>query len=106
MGSLSLVVAVLLLAIGYQLRYRKRYSLIAGYHPQRTANPEAIARMLGGVCLASGACFGLFAFGSRVLPTVAPWGAIFPAIPVGTLIAIAVGSLRTSRRLRHQTHTR
>jgi Domain of unknown function (DUF3784) len=106
MWSISLIVAALFLAIGYQLRYKKRYALIAGYHPLRTENPEAIARMLGGVSLASGVCFGLVGLSSRLVPTAAPWGAIFSAIPVGTLIAIAIGSLKIGRRPKHQTNMR
>jgi hypothetical protein len=92
------VVGVLFVVLGYQLRYRKRYRLIAGYDPRRTKNPEPIARMLGGVMLVSGVCQIIVAVGSRVVPGAAPWLAVNAAILLGTLLAIVIGSVRLHRQ--------
>jgi hypothetical protein len=88
---------VLLLVMGYQIRYKRRYSLIAGYDPRRTSRPDAIADLFGGILLIAGASLVIVGIATRVLPT-APWGVVAATIAVGQLVAIVVGSVIIARR--------
>jgi hypothetical protein len=92
------VFGFLFVLLGYQLRYRKRYWLIAGYDARTTKNPEPIARMLGGVVIVSGACQVVVAACSRTFPAAVPWPAINLAILFGTLLAIVIGSVNLHRQ--------
>jgi hypothetical protein len=90
-------VGALFLVLGYQIRSKRRYSLIAGYDPRRTSSPDAIADLLGGACLIAGASFVFVGIGARVFPT-APWGGIVAIVAIGQLVAIAVGGVIVARR--------
>ena len=42
------------LVVGYLIRYRQQYGLMAGYDPKRLPNPERLARWMGGWSMALG----------------------------------------------------
>jgi hypothetical protein len=94
------LVGVLLTWHGYQILYRKRYTLIAGYHPERTKHPVAIARMLGPILLIGGTCLFLPGVGSYLLPTLAPWATIASYVPVGMLVALIPGLIKLNHDLK------
>jgi hypothetical protein len=96
--AIPALVGVLLVAAGYQLRFKKRYSLIAGYDSRRTRNPEPLARMLGRVLLVGGACLMFVAVGSGLFPAIASWNLAVAVIAVGMLTAVLVGSVVLNRR--------
>ena len=100
MPLVSLAVAVLFLWLGYQLRFKGRYAFIAGYSATRTRDPLAVAQMLGIVILTAGVAFGICGACSLLWPNAAPWTSIFAAIPLGTLLAVAIGSIGVSERVR------
>lgn len=97
----QVLVGLSLLWGGYQILYRKRYALIAGYHPERTKNPETIARMLGPVLLIGGACLVIAGIARFLFPTLAPWNnKLIPVVAVGMLFAVAIGSIKINRDLK------
>lgn len=92
------LIGTLLVVAGYQLRFKKRYSLIAGYDAKRTSNPEPIARLLGGVTLVGGLCFVIAGVGSRLFPAKSSWDAVTAVLAVGMVAAILFGSVGLKRR--------
>jgi len=53
-STLLALIGAVNIVVGYLIRYRRQYGLIAGYDPKRHANPERLARWMGGWSLALG----------------------------------------------------
>ncbi len=81
---------------GYQLRYKKRYWLIAGYDRRRTKNAEPLAQMLGGIMLVGGACLAVNAVGRHTAQAWPSW--IAPTIAVGMVAAVVIGGVILNHR--------
>lgn len=52
--GISVVVAVMFLVIGYQVRVHRKLNLLAGYDPSSTADPDGLARMAGSLLYVMG----------------------------------------------------
>lgn len=81
--------------LGYLIRYRKQYGLIAGYDPRRLANPERLARWVGGwsivigiECIAAGIAAARRPADIRVILRV------FAVAVIVSVIAMVTGSSR------------
>lgn len=96
---MELALGTLLIACGYQLRYKHRYSLIAGYDPRRTKNPKPLARMLGGIAIAWGLWTVATTALAHLFPSAAPWDTVRIATLIGVIAAILIGSLRIKGQL-------
>jgi hypothetical protein len=83
------------LGVGYLIRYRRQYGLIAGYDPKRTANPERLARWVGGWSMALGfeALISALAIGGRV----ADRRIVLPVFAVAVIVS-AIFMFAGSRR--------
>jgi hypothetical protein len=90
---LGVVIGIVLTIGGYQLRYKQRYSLIAGYDPGRTKHPQVIARVLGAIFLVWGPWAALLAILSHAFPTAAPWDTIQTMTVMCLPAAVIVGSV-------------
>ena len=54
MEALLAFIGAVNLLVGYLIRYRRQYGLIAGYDVKRHPNPERLARWVGGWGMALG----------------------------------------------------
>jgi len=88
--------AMFLVVLGYQIKVKKRYDLIAGYEPSRTPNPELLGSFIGDT-LFKGAGFLV---GLAILRFVLPDYSWFLRVGfVGGLVWIGISLLIGSRRI-------
>lgn len=94
-GIIMLVASVIVLVIGYQIRFQRRLSLIAGLEVSRVRDPDGLARWIGTGLLAVG---GLELLLGLVL--LVRWAPVVPLILayVGVSIAGMVLLLTRMRR--------
>jgi hypothetical protein len=67
-STLLALIGAVNIVVGYLIRYRQQYGLIAGYDPKRHPSPERLARWMGGWSLALGveSLIAAIAIGARV----------------------------------------
>jgi len=53
-SALLALIGAVNFVVGYLIRYRQQYGLIAGYDAKRNPNPERLARWVGGWSMALG----------------------------------------------------
>ena len=92
-AALLVLIGAVNLGVGYLIRYRKQYGLIAGYDSKRQPNPERLARWVGGwtlglgiECLVAGVAIGARAAEARLVLQV------FAVVVIVSVIAMFGGS--------------
>ena len=91
--ALLVMIGAVNLLVGYLIRYRRQYGLMAGYDPRRLRTPERLARWTGGwgialglECIATGIAAACLPEDARIVLRV------FAVAVIVTVVILMAGS--------------
>ena len=84
------LIGIITIVLGYLIGVKKKLTIIAGYKPEKTKDPEGLARFMGTWTVIAGIVVGLYPWLYGVQRTSPPlWSTLF-FIPIGVIIVIMI----------------